>query len=194
MILFVILIYEISKIFHLPALIFILVFGLSIGNLDELNHYKWAQRFRLDLLNKEVAKFKELMVEGTFLVRALFFLLFGYLIETAEIINTDTLVWAVGIVVALFALRYLQLKLSKIPMFPLLFVAPRGLITILLFLSIDPLSTIPEVNKSLIIQVILLTAVIMMIGLMVTAKQQEAILEEKRKAKEKAMKETPITE
>ena len=134
------------------------------------------------------------MVEGTFLVRALFFLLFGYLIETAEIINTDTLVWAVGIVVALFALRYLQLKLSKIPMFPLLFVAPRGLITILLFLSIDPLSTIPEVNKSLIIQVILLTAVIMMIGLMVTAKQQEAILEEKRKAKEKAMKETPITE
>jgi cell volume regulation protein A len=42
--------------------------------------------------------------------------------------------------------------------------------------------------------VILLTAVIMMIGLMVTAKQQEAILEEKRKAKEKAMKETPITE
>ena len=193
-ILLVILIYEISKIFHLPALIFILVFGLSIGNLDELNHYKWAQRFRLDLLNKEVAKFKELMVEGTFLVRALFLLLFGYLIETAEIINTDTLVWAVGIVVALFALRYLQLKLSKIPMFPLLFVAPRGLITILLFLSIDPLSTIPEVNKSLIIQVILLTAVIMMIGLMVTAKQQEAILEEKRKAKEKAMKETPITE
>jgi hypothetical protein len=79
-------------------------------------------------------------------------------------------------------------------MFPLLFVAPRGLITILLFLSIDPLSTIPEVNKSLIIQVILLTAVIMMIGLMVTAKQQEAILEEKRKAKEKAMKETLITE
>ena len=61
-ILLVILIYEISKIFHLPALIFILVFGLSIGNLDELNHFKWAQRFRLDLLNKEVVKFKELMV------------------------------------------------------------------------------------------------------------------------------------
>jgi hypothetical protein len=35
-ILLIILIYEISKIFHLPALIFILVFGLSIGNLDEL--------------------------------------------------------------------------------------------------------------------------------------------------------------
>jgi Kef-type K+ transport system membrane component KefB len=188
-ILLIILIYEISKIYHLPALIFILVFGLSIGNLDELNHFKWAQRFRLDLLNKEVAKFKELIVEATFLVRALFFLLFGYLIKTSEIINTDTLVWAVGIVFILFILRLVQLKISKMPMFPLLFVAPRGLITILLFLSITPEHNILLVNKSLIIQVILLTAVIMMLGLMITAKQRESILEERRKAKEKALKE-----
>ena len=74
-------------------------------------------------------------------------------------------------------------------MFPLLFVAPRGLITILLFLSITPEHNILLVNKSLIIQVILLTAVIMMLGLMITAKQRESILEERRKAKEKALKE-----
>ena len=118
-VLLIILIYEISKIFHLPALIFILVFGLSIGNLDELRHYKWTRQFRLDLLNKEVAKFKELIIEATFLVRALFFLLFGYLIKTAEIINTDTFVWALGIVAMLFLLRFIQLKISKIPLFPL---------------------------------------------------------------------------
>jgi hypothetical protein len=104
---------------------------LSIGNLDELKHYRWTQQFRLDLLNKEVIKFRELIIEATFLVRALFFL-FGYLIKTAEIINADTLVWAIGIVAILF-LRFIQLKVSKIPLFPLLFVAPRGLITILLF-------------------------------------------------------------
>jgi hypothetical protein len=38
------------------------------------------------LLNKEVAKFKELTIEATFL-GALFFLLFGYLIQTSEIAN-----------------------------------------------------------------------------------------------------------
>jgi Kef-type K+ transport system membrane component KefB len=188
-ILLIILIYEVSKIYHLPALIFILVFGLSIGNLDELNHYRWAQRFRLDLLNKEVAKFKELTIEATFLVRALFFLLFGYLIKTAEIINTDTILWALGIVLILFVLRLIQLKLSKIPMFPLLFVAPRGLITILLFLSIAPEHNILIVNKSLIIQVILLTATVMMLGLMITAKQRVTVLEQKIKAKEAALKE-----
>jgi Kef-type K+ transport system membrane component KefB len=186
-ILLIILIYEISKIFHLPALIFILVFGLSIGNLDELKGYQWTKSFRLDLLNKEVAKFKELIIEATFLVRALFFLLFGYLIKTAEIINTDTLGWAVLIVVILFILRFVQLKISKIPLSPLLFVAPRGLITILLFLSITPNQTIDLVNKSLIIQVILLTAIIMMVGLMVTAKKRESVLNERRREKEEAI-------
>ena len=182
-ILLVILIYEISKIFHLPALIFILVFGLSIGNLDEIKHLKWTEKFRLDLLNKEVAKFKELTIEATFLVRALFFLLFGYLIKTSEILNLDTLLWAVGIVLAIYALRAIQLYFSKIPLFPLLFVAPRGLITILLFLSISAEQTVHLVNKSLIIQVILLTAFTMMIGLMGTAKHREIIIKEKLKAK-----------
>ena len=182
-ILLVILIYEISKIFHLPALIFILVFGLSIGNLDEIKHLKWTEKFRLDLLNKEVAKFKELTIEATFLVRALFFLLFGYLIKTSEILNLDTLLWAVGIVLAIYALRAIQLYFSKIPLFPLLFVAPRGLITILLFLSISAEQTVLLVNKSLIIQVILLTAFTMMIGLMGTAKHREIIIKEKLKAK-----------
>ncbi len=182
-ILLVILIYEISKIFHLPALIFILVFGLSIGNLDEIKHLKWTEKFRLDLLKKEVAKFKELTIEATFLVRALFFLLFGYLIKTSEILNPDTLISAISIVLGIYGLRVIQLYFSKIPLFPLLFVAPRGLITILLFLSISPEHTVHFVNKSLIVQVILLTAFTMMIGLMGTAKHREIIIKEKIKAK-----------
>lgn len=181
-VLLIILIYEISKIFHLPALVFIMVFGLSIGNLDELKHYKWTEKFRLDLLNKEVHKFKELIIEATFLVRALFFLLFGYLIKTSEIINPDTIIWALAIVGITLLIRFFQLKLSKLPIFPLLFVAPRGLITILLFLSIAPENQIHLVNKSLIIQVILLTAIIMMLGIMFTTIKRKKNIEETRKA------------
>jgi len=165
-ILMVVLIYAVSKIYHLPGLIFILLFGLSIGNLDELKRFKWIEKFKPDELIKEVNKFKELIIEGAFLVRALFFLLFGYLIETNEVFNTDTLLWALGIVFFIFTFRTIQLKLSKLPLQPLLFVAPRGLITILLFLSIEPTHTISLVNKSLIIQVIILTALLMMFGLM----------------------------
>lgn len=172
-ILLVVLIYAVSDIYHLPALIFILLFGLSIGNLDELKQFKWIEKFRPDELSKEVSKFKELTIEGAFLVRALFFLLFGYFIETNELLNTDTFPWALGIVFSIFAFRIIQLKLSKLPLHPLLFVAPRGLITILLFLSIEPTHTISFVNNSLIIQVIILTALLMMIGLMTNKRQRQ---------------------
>lgn len=172
-ILLVVLIYAVSKIYHLPGLIFILIFGLFIGNLDELKHYKWIERFKPDELNKEVKKFKELTVEGAFLVRALFFLLFGFLIETSEVLNGATFLWAIGIVFFIFAFRAIQLKLSKLPLQPLLWVAPRGLITILLYLSIEPTQAISLVNKSLIIQVILLTVLLMMIGLMPAKPQKE---------------------
>ena len=176
-ILLVVLIYAVSKIYHLPGLIFILLFGLFIGNLDELKRFKWIEKFKPDELNLEVKKFKELTIESAFLIRALFFLLFGYLIDTNEVLNTDTLFWAISIVIAIFVFRAIQLKLSKLPLKPLLFIAPRGLITILLFLSIEPTQTISLVNKSLIIQVIILTAIVMMIGLM-TNKTQIDELEE----------------
>jgi cell volume regulation protein A len=165
-ILLVVLIYAVSKVYHLPGLIFILLFGLSIGNLDELKRFKWIEKFKPEELNKEVKKFKELIIEGAFLVRALFFLVFGFLIETTEVLNTDTLLWSLGIVIFIFIFRAIQLKLSKLPLKPLLFVAPRGLITILLFLSIEPKNTISLVNNSLIIQVIILSALVMMFGLM----------------------------
>ena len=169
-ILLVILIYEISKYYHLPALVFILLFGLSIGNLDQLKRFKFIDKFHPEELNEEAHKFKELTIEATFLIRTLFFLLFGYLLETTEILNTETLIWSVGIVAAIFVIRTVQLKLSRLPLKPLLFVAPRGLITILLFLSIAPAQHIWFVNKSLIIQVIILTALIMMLGLMTNNK------------------------
>lgn len=168
-VLLIILIYAVSEIYHLPALVFIMVFGLTIGNIEEIKQLKWIEKFRPDILNTEVQKFKELTIEGAFLIRALFFLLFGYLLETKEILNTETLVWAIGIVALIFGFRIIQLLLSRLPLSPLLFVAPRGLITILLFLTIKPEDVIPIVNNSLIIQVILIIALIMMFGLMMTS-------------------------
>ncbi|OFX77797.1 MAG: hypothetical protein A2X12_12125 [Bacteroidetes bacterium GWE2_29_8] len=172
-IILVILIYAVSKAFHLPALIFIIVFGLFIGNVSDLKRFSWTKKFRIDELNKEVIRFREITIEATFLVRVLFFLLFGYLIETSEVLNIGTLAWSLGIVFTIFIFRLIQLKLSKLPIKPLLFVAPRGLITILLFLSIDQSQSISIVNRSVIIQVIIITAFVMMIGLMTTKQTKD---------------------
>ncbi len=167
----VILIYNISKIYHLPALIFILIFGLFLGNLDEMKQLPVIEWLKPELLNREVKKFKEITVEATFIIRVLFFLLFGYLMETSEILNPQTFVWAVGIVAGIYLIRLLVLKLYKTELSPLVFIAPRGLITILLFLSIPTPQIIPLVNKSLIIQVVILSALVMMVGLMLDKKE-----------------------
>lgn len=172
-ILLVLLIYAIAKLYHLPSLIFILILGLFLGNLDELKRFKWVAILKPDELNTEIHKFKDLITEATFLVRTVFFLLFGYLIETTEILNMQTFLWATGIMAVALLIRAIQFKLSGIALFPMLFIIPRGLINVLLFLSIVPLQQIPLVNKSLILQLVLLSAVIMMLGIMMSKKETE---------------------
>lgn len=175
----VILIYAISKVYHLPGLVFIMLFGLFLGNLDELKQYRWIARLKPDELDSEVHKFKDLLVELAFLIRIFFFLLFGFLINTDELLNTETMIWAFGIVITIFGLRAAALKVLKMPYTPLLYIAPRGLITILLFLSVPVSESLPLVSKSLIIQIIVLTSLVMMYGMM---RKKREIVEKKPEA------------
>jgi len=171
----VILIYIVSKHYHLPSLLFILLFGIFLGNLDELRQNKWIAKLKPDDLNREVHKFKEIATEAAFVIRTFFFLVFGYLIALEELLNTDTLLWSGIVSITIFATRAIQLKIAKLPLFPLLFIAPRGLISILLFLSIPAADKIGMVNNSLIIQVIILTALVMMGGMMAVKKPKDLI-------------------
>ena len=169
-ILLVILIYELSKIYHLPGLLFILLFGLFVGNLDELKHVRWISRLRPENLDLELRKFRDITTEATFIIRSLFFLLFGFLIETKDLLNLDTLRWSLLMVAAIVVVRALALKITRTPLLPYIFLAPRGLITILLYFAIDPAEKIGVVNNSLVLQVIMLSALLLMTGMLLTKK------------------------
>ena len=123
-------------------------------------------KFNADALRVQVVKFKEILAETTFMIRSLFFLLFGFLIQTSELLNLHTLLWAVSITIGFFILRAIFLRVLKLPGSPLLAIAPRGLITILLFLSITPNQQIGVASNSLILQIIILSNIIMAMGLM----------------------------
>jgi potassium/hydrogen antiporter len=161
----VLLIYGVAKVYHLPALIFILVLGLFLGNLDKFRQFKLVDRLHPETMERELNRFKDIVIEATFLIRTAFFLLFGFLISTEEIIYLDTMPIAAGMVALIFVLRAAQLLALRLPLLPLLFVAPRGLITVLLFLSIPATMAIPQVNKSLVIQVVIFTTLVMMLGM-----------------------------
>lgn len=174
-VLLVIVIYEVSKIFNLPSLVFILVFGLFLGNLDELKNVKLIEKLKPVSLNKEVHKFLEFVREITFLIKSLFFLLFGFLINTKELLDVNSIFWSIGITAAIFIIRGIMLKISGLPVKPLIFIAPRGLINILLFLSLPVALSIPLISNSLVSQVMILTSLVMMFGLMATGKKENTV-------------------
>jgi potassium/hydrogen antiporter len=169
--LIIILVYAVSKLIHLPGLVFVLICGIFLGNVRQFKFNRWVQKLQPDEIDSNLNQFKKITVEFTFVIRVMFFILFGFLIKTEEVINPDTILWAAGIALLIYLIRGITLLIGKIPVFPLLFVAPRGLITILLFFLILPDSRIGLVNKSLITQVILITAIVMIFGLMFTKKE-----------------------
>lgn len=170
-ILLIILIYAIAKEYHLPALIFIFILGLFIGNLDKFKRFRFVDKLQPEIMVKEVVKLNDITTEITFSIRSLFFILFGYLINTHELLNAKTFIIATGILVGIIVLRIIGLKIAHQNLNPLLYVAPRGLITILLFITIPETERIAMVNNSLVIQVIVLTALFMMVGLMISKRQ-----------------------
>jgi potassium/hydrogen antiporter len=168
-----VLIYAIAKHFHLPALLFILILGLFLNNLVELQGVKAFKWLDTPRMHGEVSRFKELVGEMTFLIRSLFFILFGFLIPIDQVLCLETFPISVGIVVLVFVIRAIQLILLRLPLLPLLFVAPRGLITILLFLSIPIHLQLIPYGQSLVIQTILISLACMMIGLLMEPEPEE---------------------
>jgi hypothetical protein len=108
-----------------------------------------------------------------FLVRTIFFLLFGYTINAKELLNINSFLISVGIISLIILVRYIYFKITRIDANPLLYISPRGLITILLFLSIPIAHQIPVINEALMLQIILLSAFVMMFGLVFNTKKTE---------------------
>lgn len=165
------LLYAAAKIFHLPSLILILVFGVLFNNIT-LVHGFTANIPRLytliapESIVSDITQFKQLVGETTFLIRSFFFILFGYYAELSALLNVKNLIMSLGIIGFILVSRLAYFRIRSLPLEPVVFVAPRGLITILLFLSIAESQRIPQINEGFLFQIVFLTAAVMMFGLM----------------------------
>ncbi|MCF8372999.1 MAG: cation:proton antiporter [Bacteroidales bacterium] len=162
---FIVLIYSLAKFIHLPALLFVLIFGLVLANYRFLE-VSFTRRFiNFEKFGKDIESFKHISGELTFLVRSFFFIMFGYLTKLDELLNVQNLTFSVGIVLFLILCRWLFFKqVIKEPVIPLLFYAPRGLITILLFLSIPEINRLEIINEGVVTQVIFISILLLSPG------------------------------
>ncbi len=161
----IILIYSLAHLMHLPSLLLILIFGLTLANTRYLETDLIKKFVDFPKLGSDVRSFQKILVELTFIVRSFFFIMFGFYTEVRNLFNPDNLFTAVLIILGIFLPRLLFFRyVFRLPVVPLVFFAPRGLITILLFISIPSVSRIPLVPEEVVTLVILMTIIIMTIG------------------------------
>jgi NhaP-type Na+/H+ or K+/H+ antiporter len=136
----ILLIYGVSKYYHFSALILVLLFGLSLANFDTIKRLipiDWIKKIEL---GTEIAKFEEMNNEIAFVVRTFFFILFGLSISFTGLGSVQVLLISAIILAVLYVSRmiviYPSFRKSK-NITTLVFAAPRGLITILLFYQIS---------------------------------------------------------
>ena len=173
-----VLIYSISKVFHLSPLLLVMVFGLVLNNTDIFVKRRLKNIISTDKLAEEVNQLKVITAESAFLIRTFFFLLFGFSFELARLLDVQLLFIGSLIITTLTLIRLFYLRyISRTSLFPELFVAPKGLITILLFYSIPDKYLIESFSEGILFFVIIVTGLIMLFGLQVS-KQPATNVEE----------------
>lgn len=169
------LLYAFGKIIHVSSLLMILFFGLILNNLDLWASKKLSPYLDIEKLQNGIEGFKMITNESAFLIRTLFFFIFGFTLQLSLMSEPKIIITGLVIVALLFGIRYLYLKfLTRRNLYPELFIAPRGLITILLYYAIPKEYSIGFISEGVLFFVILVTSLIMMFGLM---KSKESIPE-----------------
>jgi len=166
-----VLVFAVGKKLHLSSLILILAFGLILNNTHLIKNTKLGKYFNDQNLQDGLNQFKIITFELSFFVRTMFFVMFGFSMNLESLLDTNTILMGVVSSALVFAIRFAILKLMKRDkhgIFPEILIAPRGLITILLYLSIPAQYIIPEISEGVLLFVIIVSVLAMMVGLMST--------------------------
>jgi NhaP-type Na+/H+ or K+/H+ antiporter len=161
-----ILLYAISKMFHLSSLLIILVFGLMLSNRQIFFPGKISKFLNEKQMSGIFDNFKVITLESSFVVRTFFFVIFGFTIILTSLLNFQVWLVSILILVILYGVRYgwFRLVIRK-NIYPDIWMAPRGLITILLFYSIPENLAVEKFNEGILLLVILASSIAMAVSL-----------------------------
>lgn len=157
-----ILLYTVGKMFHLSSLIIILMFGLLLRNykillFGKLRH--WLNDSRIDDVSDQ---FKMITKETAFLVRTFFFVVFGMTLPLQSLFNRE--VWLISFVflAVTYVLRFILFYIiERKDTLPQTLIAPKGLITVLLFFAIPESLKADKFEGAVLFVVIIATSLIM---------------------------------
>lgn len=156
------LLYAVGKKMHLSSLIIILIFGLVIANMKLFFKGKLEKFLQYEKAHHIYHELHTITAETAFVVRTFFFVVFGITIVVSSLFNIDVAIISSLIIASIYAIRFVILRIfvGK-DILPQLFIAPRGLITVLLFYAIPEEAQVATFEPGILLFVIIGTSLIM---------------------------------
>ena len=165
------LLYSIGKLFHLSSLIIILIFGLILNNYRLFFFKPLDKLLDARAVSGILHNFHVVTLETAFVMRTFFFVVFGMTIVISSIFDTRVALVSGILIGLLYGIRFILLKLFvRRNIATQLFIAPRGLITVLLFFAIPPDMQTDAFNAGILLFVIIITSIVMTLALVLSGK------------------------
>jgi NhaP-type Na+/H+ or K+/H+ antiporter len=189
-----ILVYAIGKLLHLPALVTIFIFGVFLSNLNQLLPRFLRKYLDIEQTEKGLHEFHILTAESTFIVRTFFFLFFGFSIQITAFTSLSPILYGLLIFSVMLVLRYLYFALSRVQFKPtaLVYMSPRGLISILLFIQLKEVTFIDTQNSPIDERVLLIIILSSMLVMLMGTLKKKTNSENEEPSETESAKNEPI--
>lgn len=152
--------------FHLSSLIIILIFGLVIANMKKFFRGPLTKFLNVRKAHEIYENLHTITMETAFVVRTFFFVVFGLTISIASVLNVQVAMISGLIILSIYAIRFVLLRLFVgQDILPQLFVAPRGLITVLLYYAIPVNIKVEGFDSGILLFIIIGTSLIMTVAM-----------------------------
>ena len=173
------LLYAIGKKLHLSSLIIILVFGLVIANVRLFFFGPLKAYLNVERTKQIYHELHIITLETAFVVRTFFFVVFGITIVLASLLSFKVLLISILILASIYLIRFILLRAFFGKDYsPQLFIAPRGLITVLLFYAIPAEAIVPGFEPGILLFIIIGTSLIMTWAMIRDKKKPATLLDE----------------
>jgi len=156
------LLYAVGKMFHLSSLVIILIFGIILNNYKVFFKGGLLKLLKVERVEAVLDDMKVITAETAFVVRTFFFIIFGWSVYLGSLLNFKVIGIGLLILVIIYLVRIVVLFVfNGRDIIPQLFLAPRGLITILLFFAIPEELSAGKEFQGVLLFVILASCLIM---------------------------------
>lgn len=156
------LLYSLGALFNLSSLLIILMFGLILNNysLFFVGHLK--SLIKNERVEKVLDDVRLISAESAFVMRTFFFIIFGWSASLISLFSVKVIFIGLVFLSVVYFVRLVTLFVfTGKNIFPQAFLAPRGLITILLFFAIPDKLSVGEDFQGVLLFVILSSCLIM---------------------------------